>query len=331
MMPIMNAILVEDDGSLAWAPTPDPATGPEDVLVEVVATAQNRADLSQRAGRYPPPAGASQVLGLEMAGIVRQVGAAVDAWAVGDRVCALLPGGGYAELAAVPAPMLLPVPRGWSLLEAAAMPEAFFTAFLNLFLEASLVEGETVLIHGGASGVGTAAIQLARHAGCTVLATAGEERKVQACRQLGATLAVDYRTRNFAEAVRMHVGSDGVDVILDIVGAEYFDRNLDLLATGGRLVSIATLGGREVTLDLRRLMAKRATLKGSTLRARPLAEKIRIRDAFVDRFWSALEDGRVRPVIDRVIPVEDVEAGHEAMRRNENVGKIVLQVRDEPS
>ena len=323
----MNAILVHHDGSLDWASAPDPSIGSGDVLVEVVATAQNRADLSQRAGRYPPPPGASDILGLEMAGVVREVGADVDGWNVGDAVCALLPGGGYAELAAVPAPMLMPVPRGWSLLEAAAMPEVFFTAFLNLFLEASLAAGETVLIHGGASGVGTAAIQLAREAGCTVLVTAGEERKVQACRGLGATLAVDYRQRDFAEAARAHVGPEGVDVILDIVGAGYFSRNLDLLATGGRLVSIATLGGSEVTLDIRQLMAKRATLKGSTLRARSLAEKSRIRDAFVDRFWPALEAGRVRPVIDRVIPIQDVDAGHEAMRRNENVGKIVLQVR----
>ena len=323
----MRAIYVRDDGSLVWQVAPDPVAGPRDVLVDVVATAQNRADLAQRMGRYPPPPGASEILGLEMSGIVREVGAEVDAWSAGDRVCALLPGGGYAESVAVPEAMVMPVPRGWSMSEAAAMPEVYYTSFLNLFLEASLSEGETVLIHGGASGVGTAAIQLARTAGCTVFATAGQPQKVQVCRELGAALAVNYRERDFAEAVREEAGRDSVDVILDIVGAPYFERNVDLLATDGRLVFLATLGGSEAVLDIRTLMAKRAMLKGSTLRARPLPEKVRIRDAFMERFWGALEDGRVRPVIDRVIPIQEVEGGHAAMRNDENIGKIVLQVR----
>lgn len=322
----VKAIVVRDDRSLAWEEVPPPALGDEDVLVHVVATAQNRADLSQRAGRYPPPPGASRILGLEMSGRIVGVGRDVRDWKRGDAVCALLAGGGYAEQVAVPAAMLMPVPPGWSFAEAAAMPEAFFTAFLNLFLEASLAAGESALVHGGASGVGTSAIQLAREAGCRVLATAGEQRKVDRCLALGAELAVNYRERDFAEAVREHIGSDGVNVILDMVGEPYFERNVGLLATGGRLVFIATLGGSQARLDIRALMAKRAMLKGSTLRARPLAEKIRIRDAFVGRFWEALSAGRVRPIIDRVIEIAEVEEGHRAMRDNETVGKVVLAV-----
>jgi putative PIG3 family NAD(P)H quinone oxidoreductase len=326
MMTGMKAIIVCDDRSLAWEDVPDPTIGDDEVLVEVHATAQNRADLSQRAGHYPPPPGASEILGLEMAGVVREVGPDVRSWGPGDSVCALLPGGGYAELVSVPAAMLMPVPRGWTMHEAAAMPEAFYTAFLNLFLEASLATGETVLVHGGASGVGTAAIQLAREASCEVLATAGQARKVDRCLELGAAAAVNYRERDFATVFRDHVGAHGIDVILDMVGAEYFERNVDLLATGGRLVFISTLGGRTAELDIRQLMAKRAMLKGSTLRARPLAEKTRIRDAFMGRFWDALEAGRSRPIIDRVLPIAAVEEGHEAMRNNENIGKIVLEV-----
>lgn len=322
----MKAIIVRDDRSLAWQSVPAPTCGADEVLVEVHATAQNRADLSQRAGHYPPPPGASEILGLEMAGIIREVGGDVRAWKPGDAVCALLPGGGYAELVVVPAPMLMPVPTGWSMHEAAALPEAFFTAFLNLFLEAELASGEVVLVHGGASGVGTAAIQLAREAGCEIYTTAGEPRKVERCLRLGADLAVNYRERDFAETIREHAGGRGVDVILDMVGAEYFERNVGLLAVEGRLVFISTLGGHKAALDIRTLMAKRAMLKGSTLRARPLAEKTRIRDAFVDRFWEALEAGRIRSIIDRVLPIEDVELGHEAMRNNENIGKIVLEV-----
>ena len=324
---VMNAILVRPDGSLAWTETPAPTYGPEEVLVDVHATALNRADLSQRAGRYPPPPGASEILGLEMAGVIRAVGADVRGWSPGEAVCALLPGGGYAEQVAVPAPMLMPVPAGWTMTEAAAMPETFYTAFLNLFLEAGLAAGETVLIHGGASGVGTSAIQLARESGAHVLTTAGEPRKVDRCRALGAELVVNYREQDFAEAVRDHVGRDGVDVILDMVGGAYLERNVGLLATGGRLVCISTLEGTTGELDIRALMAKRAMVKGSTLRARPLAEKIRIRDAFVGRFWDALEDGRVRPVIDRVVRIEQAEEAHEAMRSFENVGKLVLEVR----
>ncbi len=328
----MKAIVVGEGGALAYREVPDPVLRPGEVMVDVHATALNRADLSQRAGHYPPPAGESDILGLEMAGVVSEVPDGVRGVHVGDRVSALLPGGGYAERVAVPAAMLMPVPEGWSCAQAAALPEAAFTAFLNLFLEAGLRAGERVLIHGGASGVGTAAIQQATLAGASVFATAGSDAKVATCRRLGAELAVDYPRRDFAEAVREHTGTAAgggcVDVVLDMVGEPYFERNLELLRVGGRMVFIATLGGSRASFDIRRLMAMRATLKGSTLRSRPLAEKVRIRQAFEDRFGQALAEGRLDPVIDSVVPIAEVAEAHERMRANRNVGKIVLVVRE---
>lgn len=327
----MRAILIEDDGGLRWGETPDPALRNGEVLVEVHATALNRADLSQRAGRYPPPPGESEILGLELSGIVRELGPGADAspFRPGDRVCALVAGGGYAELAAVPASLLMPVPQGWSFAQAAALPEVFLTAFLNLFLEAGLRPGERVLVHGAGSGVGTAAIQLAARAGCTVHATAGRGDKLELARELGATQAIDYTKEDFAAAVRARLEADGaagVDVVLDMVGGPYLARELPLLATGGRIVFIATLGGAAAELDIRALMSRRARLIGSTLRSRPTEEKARIRDAFVERFWDDLETGRIAPVIDRVLPVERAEEAHEVMRANDNLGKIVLEV-----
>jgi len=328
----MKAIVVGEGGELAYREVREPSLRPGEVMVDIHATALNRADLSQRAGHYPPPEGESEILGLEMAGVVREVPHEVTGVHAGDRVCALLPGGGYAERVAVPAGMLMPVPEGWSFAQAAALPEAAFTAFLNLFLEANLRAGERVLVHGGASGVGTAAIQQAVLAGASVYATAGSEAKVAACRALGADLAIDHRRRDFAEAVRASVGAsadDGcVDVILDMVGEAYFERNLDLLRVGGRMVFIATLSGSEATFDIRRLMAKRATLKGSTLRSRPVAEKVRIREAFEERFGQALAEGRLDPVVDSVVPIERVGEAQQRMRENRNIGKIVLLVRE---
>ncbi|MEJ2288761.1 MAG: NAD(P)H-quinone oxidoreductase [Deinococcales bacterium] len=328
----MKAIVVGEGGELAYREVPEPPVRPGEVMVDVHATALNRADLSQRAGHYPPPRGESEILGLEMAGIVREVPDGVHGVHAGDRVCALLPGGGYAERVAVPAGMLMPVPEGWSFAQAAALPEAAFTAFLNLFLEAGLRAGERVLIHGGASGVGTAAIQQAVLAGASVYTTAGSEEKVAACRDLGAELAIPYRQRDFAEAIREHAGvgaDDGcVDVILDMVGEAYFERNLELLRVGGRMVFIATLSGRKATFDIRRLMARRATLKGSTLRSRPPGEKVRIREAFEERFGQALAEGRLDPVIDSVVPIEQAAEAHERMRANRNIGKVVLLVRE---
>jgi len=324
----MKAIVVGASGELSWGDVADPRLRAGEVMVNVHATALNRADLSQRAGHYPPPPGESELLGLEMAGVVSEVPTGVRGVRAGDRVCALLPGGGYAERVAVSAGMLMPVPEGWSFAQAAALPEAAFTAFLSLFLECGLRAGERVLIHGGASGVGTAAISQAVLAGASVYATAGTEEKVAACRRLGAELAVDYRERDFAEAVREHTGGHGVDVILDMVGEAYFGRNFDLLEAGGRMVFIAALSGRSATFDIRKLMAKRATLKGSTLRARPLEEKVRIREAFEERFGQALSEGRLDPVIDRVMDIREAEAAHARMAGNRNVGKIVLLVRE---
>lgn len=326
----MYAIVVDDaheDKRLEWLKVDAPALKADEAAVDVHATALNRADLAQRAGNYPPPSGASEILGLEMAGTVRQLGADAKGFSVGDRVCALLTGGGYAEQVTVPTGMLMPIPQGWTLEQAAAMPEVYFTAYLNLFMEAGAKPGEAVLIHGGASGVGTAAIQLAAASGCRVYATAGTADKCRVCSELGAEIAVNYKEEDFAARLRDHTGGDGVDVILDMVGASYLQRNVNLLGTGGRIVFIATLGGPRGELDIRKLMAKRATLKGSTLRARPLAEKLRIKQELMDRFWPHFESGRIKPVIDSVYPIQEVEQAHARMAENRNIGKIVLKVR----
>lgn len=326
----MRAINVEPPGRPYLADLPLPRLRPGEVLLEVHATALNRADLSQAAGDYPPPAGESQILGLEAAGVVVELGPGVEEGGlaqVGQKVCALLAGGGYAEYVAVPATMLMAVPRGWTFAEAAALPEASFTAFLNLFLEARLREGERVLIHGGASGVGSVAIRLAKLAGCTVFATAGGERKVEACRAFGADLAIDRHGQPFERVIKEHGGGEGVDVVLDMVGEEYFGGNLEVLSVGGRIVFIAALSGRKLTVDIRRLMAKRAHLIGSTLRNRPLAEKVRIRTAFLERFGPRLEDGHLKPVIDVAYPLAEAAEAHDYMRENRNIGKIVLEVK----
>jgi putative PIG3 family NAD(P)H quinone oxidoreductase len=321
----MFAVIVAPDGALEWRTTDDPLPGTGEALVEVHATALNRADLAQRAGQYPPPPGASDVLGLELAGVIRSLPPGEHGWRVGDRVCALVTGGGYAELACVPVGLLMPVPTGWSFATAAAVPEVFFTSYLNLVLEAALQPGERVLVHGGASGVGTAAIQIARWRGCPVAATAGSAAKVAVCRSLGAELAIDYRQTDFAAAVADAFG--GVDVVLDMVGSDTFARNLALLRVGGRMVVIATLSGANATIDLRALMARRARIIGSTLRNRPLAEKVALRDAVVADLWPAFDRGDMAPVIDVVMPIERVEEAHARMRSNANVGKIVLLVR----
>ena len=321
----MKAVVVNEDKSLSWQEVSDPVCAPGEVLVEVHYTALNRADLMQRAGNYPVPTGASEILGLELSGTVLET-SGPSAWRPGDRVCALLSGGGYAERACVPERLLMPVPKDWSLAEAAGMPEVFYTAFLNLFIEAGLKGGERVLIHGGASGVGTAAIQLAREAGCEVFATAGTSEKVARCRDLGASTAVNYHEQDFAEVIAEKTNGEGVDVILDMVGADYFARNLSSLATGGRLVFISSLSGSKVELDIRKLMAKRASIKGSTLRARPLEEKVALKEAFTQQFWEALEQNRIKPVIDKVFSVQDAEKAHDYMRDNKNIGKLLLEV-----
>ena len=329
----MKAIVVDAETPgrpLRWAEIPDPGIGPREVLVDVHATAVNRADLLQRAGGYPPPPGAPETLGLEMSGIVAGAGAEVTRARPGDRVCALLAGGGYAERAAVDERLLIPVPGDWDFGRAAAVPEVFLTAYLNLFEEAALQPRETVLVHGGASGVGTAAIQLARNQGCRVLATAGTGAKRDLCRRLGAELAVDYRN-GFRDAVGSHLGTSegGVDVVLDVAGASHLADNLECLGLKGRLVVLSLLGGSRAEIDLSLVLRKRLRIVGSLLRARPVEEKDHIISRFRTRFLEALVSGDMEPVIDRVLPIEEAGEAHEVLERNDNLGKVILQVREE--
>jgi putative PIG3 family NAD(P)H quinone oxidoreductase len=324
----MKAIVIDEnspDRPLHWREVPDPEIGPEEVLVDVHATAVNRADLLQRAGSYPPPPGAPPYLGLEMAGIVAAAGERVGDWNPGDRVCALLGGGGYAEQVAVPHSLLLRLPEDWDFPRAAAVPEVFLTAYVNLFMEGCLQKGETVLIHGGGSGVGTAAVQLAAHAGCRVLVTAGTDAKIAHCLELGAQFGANYRERDFADAILEQ--TDGVDVVLDIAGATYLEPNLRLLKTKGRLVLIALLTGPRAEIDLSAVLGKRLRLIGSLLRSRPVPEKTEIVRAFKKQFWSHLEDGRIQPVIDTVLPIARAEEAHQILEQNRNIGKVVLTVR----
>ncbi len=326
----MKAIVVqtEQEGRpLAWQEVPSPSFGDDEVLVDIHATALNRADLYQRAGNYPPPPGASDILGLEMAGTIAAIGAEVTGWKGGDRVCALLPGGGYAEQVNVPHQMLIPIPDGWSFEKATALPEVFFTAYVNLFMEAGLQAGETVLIHGGASGVGTAGIQLAKEAGCRVIVTAGTEEKTARCLNLGAALAINYKTDAFSERIRAYTNGEGVDVILDMVGAAYLEPNLQLLKLRGRLVFISMLSGSKAEINLGALMGRRLRLIGSVLRPRSVAEKVEIKERFMGQFWRQILSGTIEPVIDSVYPVEQTNEAHETMQNNRNIGKIILKVK----
>ncbi len=263
-----------------------------------------------------------------MAGRVAAVGADAGDWQIGDRVCALLSGGGYAEQVAVPHQLLMPIPDGWSFEQAAAVPEVFYTAFVNLFIEADLQAGESVLIHGGASGVGTAAIQLVREAGCRIYTTAGTDQKVARCTELGADLAVNYKKEDFAPRILEHSEGQGIDVILDMVGAAYLERNLELLKLRGRLVFIAMLSGAQTKINLAALMGRRLRLIGSVLRSRSLAEKTEIKEKFMARFWPLLEDGTIQPIIDSVYPIEEANAAQQRMSENKNIGKIILKVCD---
>ncbi len=325
----MKAVCVdsEKDGfPLSWQEVPDPVCGVGEVLVHVYATAVNRADLLQRSGNYPVPAGAPPYMGLEMAGMIAQVGGEVKGWNVGDRVCALLSGGGYAEKVCVPHELLMRMPDDWSFEQAAAVPEVFYTAFVNLFMEGELEAGETVLIHGGASGVGTAGIQMAHHAKCRVIATAGRDDKVARCLELGADVAINYKARDFAEAVKA-VASDGVDVILDISGGEYLERNVSLLKRKGRLVIIALLGGAKAEINLGVMLRNRLRVIGSVLRSRSLEEKVAIKTGFEKRFWPLLVNGAIQPIIDTVLPIEQVSDAHDILKHNQNIGKVIMTVR----
>ena len=323
----MKAITVQEDANrtLLWQEVPDPIFGPLDALVDIHTTAINRADLLQRAGNYPPPPGAPPYMGLEMCGTIAEVGAAVTGFKPGDRVLGLLSGGGYAEQVAVPATHLLPLPDDRDFVWGGAIAEVFLTAFVNLFMEAGLRAGETALIHGGASGVGTAAIQLCREAGCKVMATAGTAEKIARCHELGADLAINYRERDFAEAILGN--SDGVDVVLDIAGADYLARNIEVLKPRGRLVVIAVLTGPQAHINLLQMQIKRLRLIGSVLRSRSLEEKDAIVAAFAERFWPLLVDGRIDTVIEEVLPVESAAEAQQILAENRNIGKVILQVR----
>ena len=302
-------------------PTPVPGSG--ELLVRVEAAGVNRPDILQRLGQYPPPPGISDLPGLEVAGTVSAVGPDISRWREGDSVCALVAGGGYAEYCVVPEPQALPLPRGFRPGEAAAIPETFFTVWTNLFDRGKLTEGETVLIHGGSSGIGTTAIQLARAFGATVLATAGSDAKCAACERLGAR-AINYRTADFVHVTREFTGGKGVDVILDIVGGDYLQKNIECLAMHGRLIQIGLLGGSRAEINLRPLMQKRLTLTGSTLRTRSVAEKGAIARDLEARVWPLLASRQVAPLIDRTLPLGDAAEAHRLLESGEVIGKIVL-------
>ena len=313
-----------DPDALVPADVDDPVAGAGEVLVDVVATAVNRADLLQRRGFYAPPPGASAYPGLECAGRITELGEGVEGWQVGDEVCALLAGGGYATRVAVPAGQLLPVPAGLTLVEAAALPEVACTVWSNVFMLAALQPGEVLLVHGGTSGIGTMALQLAARHGARVVCTVGSAEKAARAEELGAERAVRYRDEDFVEVVRSLTEGRGADVVLDNMGGAYLPRNVDVLATGGRLVVIGLQGGSKGELDLGALLVKRAAVHATSLRARPLAEKAEIVAAVRAEVWPAVEAGEVRPVIDRVLPLEQAAEAHRVLESSAHVGKVVL-------
>jgi putative PIG3 family NAD(P)H quinone oxidoreductase len=306
----------------ARGPVPQP--GPGDVLVKVAAAGVNRPDVNQRQGSYNPPPGASPVPGLEIAGEIVALGAGVSEWGIGDTVCALVAGGGYAEYCVAPAPQCLPVPQGLSLLEAAALPETYFTVWTNLFERGQLTAGETVLIHGGSSGIGTTAIQLARAFGARIFTTVGSPEKARACVDLGAERAISYREEDFVAVVRELTDGKGVDLILDMVGGDYIPRDVEALAVEGRLVQIAFLKPSKIEFDFRPMMVKRLTITGSTLRPRTVAEKAAIAQALHRKVWPLLEAGDVRPIIFQTFPLAQAAAAHALMESSRHIGKIML-------
>ena len=325
----MTAIEISQPGGpdvLEPVERPTPQPGPGDILIRVSAAGVNRPDLLQRQGNYPPPPGASDIPGLEVAGTVAALGAEVTGWAVGDTVCALLAGGGYAEYAAVPALQCLPVPDGLSLLEAAALPETLFTCWTNMVDGGQLKAGESILIHGGSSGIGTIGIQLAKLLGARVSATAGSAAKCAACVTLGADLAIDYKAEDFVAALKTVTGKRGIDVVLDMVGGDYVRRNIEVMAQGGRHVSIASLGGAEATIPIFKVMQKRLVLTGSTLRARSAAEKGAIAASLRLNVWPAISAGRLRPLIQATFPLAHAAEAHRMLEVGDHIGKIVLAI-----
>jgi NADPH2:quinone reductase len=305
-------------------PTPKPAD--TEVLIKVSAAGVNRPDVAQRQGRYPPPPGASDIPGLEVAGTIVELGRSVSQWKPGDAVCALVSGGGYAEYCVAPAVQCLPIPRGLSPAEAASLPETFFTVWVNVFERARLAAGETLLVQGGSSGIGVTAIQIAKALGHKVFATAGSPEKCAACERLGADRAINYKTEDFVEVVIRETGGRGVDVILDMVGGDYVARELKCLAEEGRLTLIASLGGSKGTLFIPELTRKRLTITGSTLRPRPAEFKGAIARSLRDRVWPLIESGRIKPVVHATFPLDDAAKAHALMESSAHIGKIVLTV-----
>lgn len=324
----MKAIEITQPGPpevLQITDRPDPSPGAGEILVRVKAAGVNRPDVVQRKGLYPPPPGASDIPGLEIAGLIEQVGEGVDTLAVGDAVCALVPGGGYAELCVAPVQTCLPVPEGLSFVEAAALPETYYTVWSNLFDRAGLRQGETVLVHGGSSGIGSTAIQLAKAFGATVITTAGSSEKTNFCLSLGADLAINYRTQDFEKEVETFTQGKGVNIVLDMVGGDYLAKNIACLAPDGRHVSIAFLNGPQVELNMLPVMLKRLTLTGSTLRPRDNDFKGKIAAALQKHVWPLLEQGKIRPRIDTILPLSDASAGHRLMESSGHMGKIILE------
>ncbi|MEU5520917.1 NAD(P)H-quinone oxidoreductase [Streptomyces sp. NPDC047860] len=323
----MHAITIPEPGgpeALVWDEVPDPVAGDGEVLVEVVAGAVNRADILQRQGFYDPPPGASPYPGLECSGRIAALGPGVSGWAVGDEVCALLAGGGYAEKVAVPVGQLLPVPQGLTVDQAAALPEAVCTVWSNVFMIAHLRPGETFLVHGGSSGIGTMAIQLAKAVGAKVAVTAGSKEKLERCAELGADILINYREQDFVAEVKQATDGAGADVILDIVGAKYLDRNVRALAVNGRLAIIGLQGGAKGELNIGALLSKRGAISATSLRARPLEEKAAIVAAVREHVWPLIAGGHVRPVIDREIPMPDAAAAHRLVEESGHIGKVLL-------
>jgi putative PIG3 family NAD(P)H quinone oxidoreductase len=306
-------------------PVPQPKDG--EVLIEVHAAGINRPDVFQRKGHYDPPPGAPDIPGLEVAGRIVGVGPGVSDWRIGDEVCALVAGGGYAEFCTAPAPQCLPVPKGLGMVQAAALPETFFTVWSNVFDRGLLKSGETLLVHGGSSGIGTTAIQLAKAAGARVFTTAGSAEKCEACLKLGADRAINYREEDFAAVVKEATGGKGVDVVLDMVGGDYIPRSISCMAPDGRHVSIAFLRGSKTEIDFNRVMRTRLTLTGSTLRPRPVADKAAIAVKLKEHVWPKLADGSIRPLIHATFPLADAAAAHVLMESSQHIGKIVLTVR----
>lgn len=320
----MRAVIVSEPGGpevLVTTELPDPEPGDDDVVIDMVATAVNRADTLQRQGFYPPPPGASEIPGLECSGIVSAVGPGVDAIAVGDEVCALLSGGGYAEKVLVPAGQVMPKPDGIDLVTAGALPEVACTVWSNVFMTAALQKGETLLVHGGGGGIGTMAVQLAHQLGAKVVVTAGSAEKLEFCRSLGADVTINYHEQDFVEVVK---AEGGADVILDHIGAKYLGRNVEALATEGRMVCIGMMGGAKGELDLGLLMRKRGAVIATTLRARPVEEKAAICASVVEHVWPLVADGSVRVVVHATLPLDQAAEAHRIMESSSHTGKIVL-------